>query len=95
MSGSDPSARPRWLITGASGLLGPYLTDACSGVAEVITTSRSDTSYPCDHTDPVAVANLMAEVEPDVVVNAAAMTDVDGCERDEAKAMALNALVFL
>jgi dTDP-4-dehydrorhamnose reductase len=44
-----------------------------------------------DITDPRAVTATMADCRPDVVIHAAAYTDVDGCERDPARAFAVNA----
>lgn len=79
------------LVTGATGLLGPYLIDALSGLGPVAATSRSGPSHPCDLTDADAVASLMQAVNPAVVVHTAALTDVDGCEEDPARAQALNA----
>ena len=80
----------RVLVTGATGLLGPYLVDACRRAGEVITTSRNGGDYPCDLTEPADVARLVDAVEPTIVVHAAAMTDVDACERDPDTAVALN-----
>jgi dTDP-4-dehydrorhamnose reductase len=44
-----------------------------------------------DITDPAQVVSAVREVAPDVVVHAAAMTDVDGCETDSVTAFAVNA----
>src|SRR4051812_43670329 len=41
--------------------------------------------------DPAAVPALIARVRPQGVINAAAMTDVDACERNPDEARALNA----
>jgi len=46
---------------------------------------------PCDLTDKEQVKTLLAQTNPDAVINLAAYTDVDGCENDPAKAMAFNA----
>lgn len=80
----------RVLVTGASGLLGPYLVDACTRLGTVTTTSRRSGERPCDLTDSQAVAALLAEVRPTVVVHAAAFTDVDGCENDPDTADSAN-----
>ncbi|MBP5939655.1 dTDP-4-dehydrorhamnose reductase [Streptomyces acidiscabies] len=72
----------RWLITGAGGMLGRDLVATLKG--EVTALTRAD----LDITDPAAVR---AAVEGhDVVVNAAAWTDVDGAETDEAAATRVN-----
>lgn len=80
----------RWLITGATGLLADYLIDRCRQSGEVMTTSRSGGDRSCDLRDHDAVKSLIAEVSPDVVVHAAALTDVDYCERAPEEAMAVN-----
>lgn len=73
----------RWLITGAGGMLGRDLVPVLAG-ANVTALDRTG----LDVTDPAAVADAVAG--HDVVVNAAAWTDVDGAERDEAAATAVN-----
>jgi dTDP-4-dehydrorhamnose reductase len=44
-----------------------------------------------DITDAAAVENVFAEVEPELVVHPAAMTNVDACEQEPDKAWAVNA----
>lgn len=44
-----------------------------------------------DITDQAAIENIFAAERPGVVVNCAAWTNVDGCEFDQARAMAANA----
>jgi dTDP-4-dehydrorhamnose reductase len=75
-----------WLITGAGGQLG---TDLCATLA-------SDDVHPLrrgdlDISDAAAVAEVIASVQPDVVVNAAAYTAVDAAESDEDAAYRVNA----
>jgi dTDP-4-dehydrorhamnose reductase len=76
----------RWLVTGAGGMLG---RDLCAVLAEagetdVVAAARAD----LDVTDPVAVREAMPGI--DVVLNAAAWTDVDGAETAEQAATAVN-----
>ncbi|MEU8518154.1 dTDP-4-dehydrorhamnose reductase [Streptomyces sp. NBC_01216] len=76
----------RWLITGAGGMLGHDLDEVLrdGGTRTVTAHTRGD----LDITDPVAVRAAVAG--QDVVVNAAAWTDVDGAEADEAAATRVN-----
>jgi dTDP-4-dehydrorhamnose reductase len=76
----------RVAITGASGQLGRQLVAAFRSAGwEAIGLSRAD----LDITEPRATAVIQAG-RHDVVVNAAAWTDVDGCAREPERAMAVN-----
>jgi dTDP-4-dehydrorhamnose reductase len=77
----------RWLVTGARGMLGSHLVAALAG-AEVVALPRAH----LDVSDERAVSAILDGTRPDVVVNAAAWTDVDGAETHEAAAAAVNAL---
>jgi dTDP-4-dehydrorhamnose reductase len=74
----------RWLVTGAGGMLGRDLVTVLRGHGEVTAADRAT----LDITDPAAVADAVAG--HDLVVNAAAWTDVDGAEAAEAAATAVN-----
>ncbi len=77
----------RIAITGAAGMLGQDLRAAAVDAGhEVIALSRAD----LDITDAAAVADALRDARPQVVVNSAAWTDVDGAEGDEAGALAVN-----
>jgi dTDP-4-dehydrorhamnose reductase len=75
----------RWLVTGAGGMLGRDLSAllAVEGV-EYDALTRAE----LDLTDPEAVKAAVSGY--DVVANAAAWTDVDGAEENEAAASAIN-----
>jgi dTDP-4-dehydrorhamnose reductase len=73
----------RWLVTGAAGQLGQDLLVVLAG-DEVVGRTRAD----LDITDEAAVDAAVAG--HDIVINAAAYTDVDGAEADEAAATAVN-----
>lgn len=75
----------RILMTGARGQLGHELARGLTG----------DTLILADHlaydlTEP-AVGHKIAEQRPDVIIHAAAFTNVDGCERDPNTAFQVNA----
>jgi dTDP-4-dehydrorhamnose reductase len=77
----------RILITGAAGMLGIDVRNAAgAGGHDVISLARAE----LDITDPAAVQAKLSEVRPGAVINCAAHTDVDGAERDEAGARAVN-----
>ncbi|MER7515797.1 dTDP-4-dehydrorhamnose reductase [Streptomyces sp. NPDC126499] len=80
-----PSSPARWLITGAAGMLGRDLAEVLAEAgADVTALTRKD----LDITDAEAVRAAVAG--HDVVVNAAAWTDVDGAETEEAAATRIN-----
>jgi dTDP-4-dehydrorhamnose reductase len=62
------------------------LLPALAGHAEVVSSTIAD----LDITDPDC-ARRVAALRPDWVVHTAAATDVDGCEREPERAMAVNA----
>ena len=78
----------RVLVTGAAGMVGREVCDFCQ--------ASGDTVLGYDHRG-LDIANAgdvlkkLHEGKPDVVINCAAWTDVDGCERDSERAFAANA----
>lgn len=80
----------RIVIAGGSGQLGRAIAVRSSAVApeaEVVALGRSEADVAA-----LACVAAIRDARPDVVVNAAAMTDVDGCERDPDAAFRANAL---
>lgn len=74
----------RWLVTGAGGQLGADLVAALDGES-VVAPTRGGLNL-------TATAGLLPAVRGvDVVINAAAWTDVDGAESSRAAAFAVNA----
>ena len=91
----------RVLITGSNGLLGQKLIYQLIGYPdfEVFATSRGENRtllkkryeyIPLDITDANEIEETFAEVNPDIVINSAAMTNVDACEDDKDGCWDLN-----
>jgi dTDP-4-dehydrorhamnose reductase len=89
------------LITGTNGLLGQKLVQLIvqTTTHTLVATARGDNRLPfvegytykqMDITDQKQVAAIVAEVEPDVVINTAAMTNVDQCEDEKKDCDLLN-----
>ncbi len=79
----------RVLLTGAGGQLGLELAAMLPGRGhEVVALDRGG----LDIADAGAVERALGEHEPRIVVNAAAYTNVDGCEEETDLAYAVNAL---
>ncbi len=80
------------LVTGANGLLGKKLVSLLSKNDNIVLiatgkgANRNPTSgysyFTCDLTDQESVSNLFIRTQPDAVIHAAAMTQVDDCEKD-------------
>ena len=77
----------RILVTGGNGQLGMELADGLAS-GRTVEAVGSDT---LDITDAEAVPGFFGQFRPDVVLHAAAWTDVDGCEQDQNRAMRVNA----
>jgi dTDP-4-dehydrorhamnose reductase len=77
----------RFVITGAAGMLGQDLATAAKGAGhDVAGFARAE----LDIVDGEAVDPALRGARPDVVVNCAAWTDVDGAEQDEDGALSVN-----
>lgn len=76
------------LVTGAAGMVGREVCEVCR--------ASGDNVLAYDHrgldiANTQDVLKTLHEGKPEVVINCAAWTDVDGCERDRERAFAANA----
>jgi len=84
----------RILVTGCNGLLGQKLASLLSAKDSIklILTAKNALSYPTngvefhllDITSKTNVDTVVGSTQPDVIINTAAMTQVDPCELDQA-----------
>jgi dTDP-4-dehydrorhamnose reductase len=87
------------LITGAGGLLGSKLISQWAGdpAVQVIATAIRPLAVPAsvsfhlmDITHRATTLEVVGRIQPDVIIHAAAMTQVDACESDQAKCHDIN-----
>ncbi|MDE2289146.1 MAG: dTDP-4-dehydrorhamnose reductase [Burkholderiales bacterium] len=74
------------LITGTSGQIGWELVRSLQGLGEIVAPSRKI----LDLRDAARIREVVREVAPDLIVNAAAYTAVDQAEQEPELAMAIN-----
>jgi len=74
-------------VTGAAGMLGAVVAGHLRGAHQVLALTRQE----LDITLPNHVFATLERERPDWVINCAAYTDVDGCERDPDRAFRVNA----
>lgn len=77
----------RIAVVGAKGQLGAALVHECAAAHEIAAFARAE----LDISDEAAVATAMAGVRPEVILNAAAFTDVDAAEDHPIEALNGNA----
>lgn len=86
----------RWLVTGATGLLGSNAIVRLSGQHEVVGAARSRPSrYRGDFIEAdieyeASRNGLIERASPNVVLHAAAMATIEACEDDPQRARAIN-----
>ena len=88
------------LVTGASGLLGSRLVKELLSKGNEVIALHNRNPVPVRHeklvkvrldiADGTLLEDLILRARPDVIVHAAAYTDVDGCERDRVRAWRVN-----
>ncbi len=87
------------LITGSSGMLGSELCRALGAEHEITgvdvrvpqsTVNSPQAFFEANITEPEEIKRVFAKICPELVIHAAAWTDVDGCELDPGKAYLMN-----
>lgn len=89
------------LVTGSNGLLGQKLTERilAKNDFELVATGKGNNRFPIkegytyeemDILSPESIDNVIGKFLPDVVINTAAMTNVDTCETEKEECWALN-----
>jgi len=89
------------IVTGSNGLLGQKLIQLLAGKAnvELLATSKGKNRFnrkegyryqSLDITNRTDVLAVVAEFQPDALINTAAMTNVDACELDKERCWDLN-----
>lgn len=89
----------RVAVTGANGLLGGEAVACLAGRSDVLALGRGPCRLPpgpyrwadADLGDGRSVEAALLAFQPDAVLHAGALTDVDGCERDPEQAWRVNA----
>lgn len=88
------------LITGASGLLGINLALQLSGQHRVTGVVYSQElegvsfgTLQADLSEPMEVSSVVKQVSPDLIINCAAMADLDACENSPEYAVRINTLL--
>lgn len=76
----------RIVITGVNGNLGSRLAEVLAEKHDIFGYDLPD----IDITNFKLVNSMMQQIKPDLIINSAAWTDVDGCARDPEKAIIVN-----
>ena len=78
----------RILVLGRNGQVGAALTQSLQSLGELIALDRTQ----LDLANPEAIRTALRELQPQVIINAAAYTAVDAAESDQATAFQVNAI---
>ncbi len=78
----------RVLITGARGLLGTHTARIFAALPNTIISAPGHSDL--DITDETALTAFLQDFAPNLVINCAAYTKVDACEKEEARATRVN-----
>ena len=82
------------MITGSTGQLGNSLGKVFKSRYDLVSTSRTkpnkNTNYFLDITNSLLVKDMVSAISPDIIINLAALTNVDLCESNPDLAYAIN-----
>ena len=82
------------MITGSTGQLGNALGKVFKSRYDLVSTSRTkpnkNTNYFLDITNSLLVKDMVSAISPDIIINLAALTNVDLCESNPVLAHAIN-----
>lgn len=96
MLGAQPSATnlagKTLIILGSTGLLGKaLLRQAAAFNVRAIGVARTNAEVNVDITQTSAMQNMINEIKPDLIINAAALVSLEQCEADPGRAYLINA----
>jgi dTDP-4-dehydrorhamnose reductase len=80
------------LLIGSNGLLGSSLSKVLSLTHNVVTVTRKseNSDFKCDLTSENESIKLFEKINPEIIINLAALTDVDTCEKNVQLAYLVN-----
>lgn len=76
------------LLTGSKGMLAEEFISECRNRKDYTITAPEEEE--CNITDISSIKNAVNSINPQVLINCAAYTDVDACERNQEKAFSVN-----
>ncbi|MCK4401076.1 dTDP-4-dehydrorhamnose reductase [bacterium] len=76
------------LLTGSNGMLAKEFISECRNRKDCAIIAPDERE--CDITDIASVRNVVKKIHPDTIINCAAFTDVDACEKNQEKAFSVN-----
>jgi dTDP-4-dehydrorhamnose reductase len=80
------------LVLGSTGLLGQaIMAEAARRGVKAIGAARRGAEFSLDIENPEAISKAFVELKPSMVLNAAALTNIDVCEKDPGLAYRVNA----
>jgi len=90
-----PAGETRIVVLGASGRLGSVLVPCLQTMGHSVRphTRQGGAPFGADLTDRAEVARLLQSAAPQVIINLAALTDVERCESRPQEAYRANALI--